>query len=533
MTPNRDPFRIVPALSVVVLAWLALFPISSVDAYYHLAVGHRILAERSIPARGVGSATLGQAPWHDNEWGFQVVAAIVGRTSRDPDGVLVLTPAGRRGLVLLRALCLAATLALLSAQMARSGVHALARAVAVWVAAFLTFGNLFWDVRPQILSYLAFAAVSYLLERDRLGTRWAAPAILAVIALWANVHGAFITGVALIGAEAAGDLTDGIFSRLGGDSRSRGLRLAVLTALAPLAACLNPHGWSQVVHPFLYMLHPEIHAANAEWERPDLLHLPLLVLTTLAMIAGLVANGRPRIAEALRLAAFSLLFSTAIRHLPLVALVFVPIATAHLVGASRRGGWRRHLDPTGSRWGPSWQRGLAATGLAIAVVVLSGAKFVSLRPRFEERTSRPMPERSVRFLARERVEGNGLNEYRFGGFLMFRMYPAERVFMDGRNDLYGAFRSDVFDRILFTQAGWRPIWDDAVRRYDVGWVLVDEKEPIVDALRGDPEWLTGPGGAVPVVVERPGEEGIAVLLRNTESNRERLPRLLALARGGA
>jgi hypothetical protein len=46
------------------------------------------------------------------------------------------------------------------------------------------------------------------------------------------------------------------------------------------------------------------------------------------------------------------------------------------------------------------------------------------------------------------VEGAGFNAYRFGGFLMFRLYPGERVVMDGRNDLYREFRTDVYNRIL-------------------------------------------------------------------------------------
>ena len=85
------------------MAWLALFPITSVDSYYHLATGRRILDEGRIPSRGVGSATFGTAPWHDNEWGFQVLAASIGRTDRGADGLLRLTFAGRVGLVLLRA----------------------------------------------------------------------------------------------------------------------------------------------------------------------------------------------------------------------------------------------------------------------------------------------------------------------------------------------------------------------------------------------------------------------------------------------
>ncbi len=528
MRADRADLRWTPLAAILVLAWLALFPITSVDAYYHLATGRRILDEGAIPTRGVGSATFGEAPWHDNEWGFQVLAALVGRTARDADGVVVLTPLGRAGLVLLRALCLAATLALLSAQMARLGVEPLTRAVALMLAGFLTFGNLFWDVRPQILSYLALAATGYLLERDRGGARWAAPAILGVVTLWANVHGAFVIGVALVGAEGAGEMIEGLVHRgEGGPAKRRGARLLVLAALAPLAACLNPHGWRQVVHPLLYMVRPEIHEANLEWERPDLLHLPLFLLTVALLVVSLLARRRARLAELLRAGAFLALFLTAIRHLPLVVLVLVPIVASAISGAARRGGAWRNLEPTGPRFGKPAVRLAAAALLVVAIVALSGARFIGPIPRFEERAAWPMPEREVRFLAREGVEGNGFNAYRFGGFLMFRLYPAERVFMDGRNDLYGAFRASVYDVILDARPGWQEAWDRAVERYRIGWVLVDSKDPLVAGLREKGGWLEPAASAG----ERDPGTGIALLLRDTPANRGRVR--AAQAPGGA
>ena len=241
--------KLLPSIAIAAAIWLALFPISSVDAYYHLATGRRILDDRAIPTRGVGSATFGQAAWHDNEWGFQVLAALVGRTEREPGGVLVLTPLGRVGLVAMRAAALAATLALLAATMARLGAGPVLGASGVWLAAFLTFGNLFWDVRPQILSYAALAALCFLLERAREGRRFALPACLGVIALWANVHGAFVIGLGLLVCEAAGEWIE---ARRAAPHRARAWRLTATALGAPIAACLNPSGFKQLVHPFVY-----------------------------------------------------------------------------------------------------------------------------------------------------------------------------------------------------------------------------------------------------------------------------------------
>jgi hypothetical protein len=467
-----------PTIAIAACAWLALFPITSVDAYYHLATGRRILDEHAIPHRGVGSATFGAAPWHDSEWGFQVLAALVGRAEVDPSGVLVLTPAGRAGLVVLRAAMLAATLALLSAAMTSAGVGPALRALAVWLAAFLTFGNLYWDIRPQIFSYAAFAAVAYLLERRRHGVPWALPAALVVVALWANVHGAFVVGLGLIACDAAGAWIEAARAPA---RRAEAWSLTAAAAAAPLAACVNPAGVSQLLHPFVYLRRPEIYAGNNEWTRPDLLHLPLLV-TTLALLAGALAAGaRPRPAQLLRVALFSALALSAIRHLPFAALAIVPVL------AEAAGAWGERA----ARWPTA--RSLGALALASAAIVgLSGAKFIGLVPRFAEQPSRALPEHEVRTLAAIPSLGPGFNAYRFGGFLAFRLYPREVVFMDGRNDLYGTFRTEVYDRIRDAAPGWRAQWDDAIARYRLRWVLIDASEPLAAELATDPAWRRAP-----------------------------------------
>lgn len=494
-TDRTESFRWTPAVAIAAMAWLALFPITSVDAYYHLATGRWMLDHQEIPDRGIFSATFGDRPWHDNEWGFQVLVASIGVAEVSADGVLELTRGGTVALILLRALALAATLALLSAQMARAGVPALTRATAVVLAAFLTFNNLFWAIRPQILTYLAVAATTYLLGRDRDGCRWAGWAILGIIALWANVHGAFIIGIVLLGAETIGAAID---------RSPRFQRLALWTALAPLAACLNPHGYLQVLHPFVYLLRPEIHAGNAEWTRPDFLHLPLFVLTAVLLVIAMARAGRPRMDDVVRAVAVVGLLTTAIRHLPIAALVLAPMLAVYGLAAVRR---RGRSSP-----GPA-----VAAVATICIVVLSGAKFVGPVPEFTERTVRPMPEQAVRWIAGSGVEGAGFNAYRFGGFLMFRLYPSERVFMDGRNDLYEEFRDGVYNPIRTTEPGWEGMWRDAVRDHEVGWVLLDRGDPLVDALG-----RVGAGWIGPFETDGEGAATIALLVRDTPDNRARV-----------
>lgn len=502
--------RYLPRLIVVGLAWLALFPITSVDAYYHLATGRRILDSGAIPRVGVGSATFADRPWHDNEWGFQVVAAALAHADRDESGVWVLTPGSRVRLIILRAVCLGLTLAVLSAHMALAGVDPLSRSVGLVLAAFLTFGNLFWTLRPQIFGYLLLAVTAYAVERDRQEKRGLALIALAVVTLWANVHGSFVLGIAVLATEAAGEWIDVL--RSAATSRSRAWRLTLVTLLAPAAACLNPHGYHQLLHPFLYVSQPEIYSGNAEWTRPDLRYLPLLEATAVLLVVALVARGRGRSADVLRSALFLVLAGSAIRHLPLAALVWVPILAASLSAAASRGGRRGKLLPTGPGGGRRLPTRMGAAALIVTtIVLLSGAKFIGVLPRFEERPVSPMPEREVRHIATHPPVGAVFNSYRFGGFLMFRLYPRDVAFMDGRNDLYRSFTHEVYNPILKALPGWRDLWSRAVREHDIRWVLIDAREELAKELSADPAWQLenlGPGGGA----DDPGA-GVVLLSR--------------------
>ena len=524
MIPRRDdrPFRWAPAFAIATMAWLALFPITSIDAYYNLAVGRFILEHREIPSTGVFSATFGDRPWHDNEWGFQVLVAALGRTTRDADGLTHLSASGRAALIGLRAAALTATLALLALQMRRAGVDPLSRGVAVLLVAALTFNNLFWDIRPQIATYVLLAATTWLLGLDRGGMRAAPWLTLPVVAVWANLHGAFVVGIAVLWVEAAGAIVER-------DPRAR--RLAMVAALAPVAACLNPHGVAQLTHPFLYMLHPEIHAGNAEWMRPVLWRLPLFVTTVAATVVSLIAAGRPRMADALRVAVFGGLGVSALRHLPLAAVVLVPVLAEYATRASARGGVRHALLPTGPGRPVGARAAAAVLGVA-AIAALSGAKFVGAVPRFEERMVRPMPEAGVRLLARAGVDGPGLNAYRFGGFLMFRQYPDARVFMDGRNDLYREFRDSVYNPLLRAAPGWREALAEAVGRWGIEWILIDAAEPLAAALAGEPGWLPGDGRPGWVTDGAPGAS-VVLFLREQPANRVAAARIETWLNEGA
>jgi len=145
-------------------------------------------------------------------------------------------------------------------------------------------------------------------------------------------------------------------------------------------------------------------------------------------------------------------------------------------------------------------------------VALSGAKFIGPWPRIREQPLRPMPEQALRVLT-EREPGDGqpavFNAYRFGGFLMYRLYPREVAFMDGRNDLYLDFRDRVYNPILTTDHGWRQLWEQSIRRYGIRWAMLDETDPLSLQLDRDPVWHSAG-----VLDGNAGTDGVVLWERN-------------------
>jgi hypothetical protein len=64
----------------------------------------------------------------------------------------------------------------------------------------------------------------------------------------------------------------------------------------------------------------------------------------------------------------------------------------------------------------------------------------------------------VNFLEREGVDGRLFNDVRFGGYLIWRRHPAAKVFIDGRNEIYGDLLRDI-GHALEGPVSWKTLID--------------------------------------------------------------------------
>ena len=77
-----------------------------------------------------------------------------------------------------------------------------------------------------------------------------------------------------------------------------------------------------------------------------------------------------------------------------------------------------------------------------------------------------------------------MNYFPWGGYLLFRLWPEYRVFIDGQTDFYGEDLTRTYEKILTLDEGWK-FWLD---KYQINWVIFPQDSRLIMALRQDPGW---------------------------------------------
>jgi len=484
-------------LALVIVFFLSLNPISITDFWWQAKTGELIVRNGSIPRLDPFSWTAKGEPWVVHEWLAEVFFYFA--ATRLPDWMLLGYKCGLGvlacGLVLVRG-------------WARSGSVVLGIVAALWAAFIL---RNYTDLRPQMFSFVLLVGVLLALDEYRAGRLerlpWALP---VVFALWANLHGGVVVGLVLVGLWVAGEaLSAWLF-----DESKEGLSELVLgVAVSCVAVALNPNGFRVYTYPFEVLGHPEVMDYITEWYAPTSRNIamrPFLTLLLACLGTLAVARGAAgvRLGDALVLCASGYAALMAQRNTATFGLVAAPLLVAGLAAL-----WRdaAPLERVRELFRPAALRAAALLpllcGLALLLVwVVRHYQIPWSRPGtwYEYGTAMAsFPRDAVRKMQDGAWEGPLYNDYEWGGYLIWKLYPTHPVFIDGRAEVY--YPSKVFDdemRIHRVADGWH----EALDRRGVEVVLTNRFEPLAAALSRTPGWKRAFDGPVEVVFVRDAEE---------------------------
>ncbi len=465
--------------------------IRSYDVWWHLQLGQDIIRTGDIALYDQYSHTAAGNFRPPQQWLFEVMQAAAYSIGQN------------EALVWLRMILAALALGLLAVLLVcRRSSYLLTVVILVLVAA-ASMPNL--TCRPHLMMPLLLLVLLSLLDgsTSRPWLKWLVPLLFV---LWANTHASFTLGLAIVGFWMAHRAL-GSRDRLAEGLRfsAPGLVEGASLLLACVAACvLNPARLKLMLYSLDYLpggAHAWATRVVQEWQAPTLASLEMAAMTLILIGGALVVLLRIRQVSLFELLLAGLMVMMGLRWgraaMPaaiVMAWVVAPVLSEWVRGVSPGlMGWRRGSEDEPERLLP----------VALAVVMLVGVLAIS-RPVVAKRALNEnlFPVAAADWIDSHDLAGNMYNPYHWGGYLIHRLYPRHRVFMDGRVDMYG---KEVFKDWL-TIRETREGWEQVAERYNVQWGIVQPGVPLAVAVRSSANWKVMYEDAEAVVFVR-GEEG--------------------------
>jgi hypothetical protein len=460
------------------------------DVWWHVKNGQNILDTHRWPTTDPYSFTVAGTPWLSYEWLGDVLFGAVARLG------------GFRGLDLL---LITLSSAILIALYAYAGLRAgNSKAGFVTAAGLYALVTPSLSLRPQMLGYLFIILTLIALERFRQKKPRALWFLPPLFLLWINTHGSWVIGLAVFLVFLAGGLVNfrfgGIDAQRWSTKERLHLEVAFLVCLAAIP--LTPYGTRLAAYPFTVASSLPVNIANVlEWQP-----MPFDTLTGKIFLGFLLGYLGLQVAFALTWRFHELLLflggtALACLHFRFV-LLFVPFFAPVLVTML-------------AHWLPRYERdkdkyflnALLMIGMAVGMVHY----FPSIED-LEEKVAQRFPVRAVDYLRHHSVPGPMYNIYFYGGYLIWAL-PEQKVFIDGRGDLYeigGAF-SDYLEAAYLKPSAFA-----VLRAYRIQSCLLDRGGALATVLLKHPDWR----------LEYSDDVSVLFVRRDT-STLPNLPRVLA------
>ncbi|MBF0619108.1 MAG: hypothetical protein HQL19_02955 [Candidatus Omnitrophica bacterium] len=483
------------------LAFAATIEVKDYDIWLHMGMGKFILNHHVVPDVDVLSCSIAGKPWVNHEWLFQVIVYKV-RALWGFDGLIYM----QVGVVLLTFL----TLLLLAYRKDRQFL------IAVLFFFMMQIYQSRFTIRPDIFSLLFFVFFISILSAH-IQKRWSIAALFLLQVLWSNMHGFFIFGPMLVflallaevmkrylpmpaAWKEEGRLTDEEYGRL---------KAAFVFVL--LATLINPLTLRGATYPFgvLFGLAGESkiffeHITELQhplaWSTLFSLddQVPYKVLIFLSLITFIFNRRRIDISAALLWLGFFGFSLVAVRNLIYFAAVAFLVMMTNCANLRLR-------DIVPFRFAD--RRFVPLTGFMVKVILIcffvSEGNGMAWHGYFDldayERKSeflgvaqRGFPIKAVDFLEKNNIRGNFFNDFNSGAYLVGRVYPNVRVFIDGRTEVYGAAFFKEYEEIMTD--GNEKTFDAAVVKDHLTGILINNSvgnfpAALLSLIQKKKEWV--------------------------------------------
>lgn len=421
------------------------------DAYLHVAIGRSIIDKGTLPHTDPFSATMGGAHYVAYEWLSQVMFALAYRLG------------GWAAAAALGAASAAAAFGLLTRTLLLrwQPVPAL---LAIMAALVLVAPHIL--ARPHVLALPLLVAWIAALIRASDFARPPSPWLLPLMTLWANLHGSFIFGLAMVGAIGAEAVWQAPKSAQVQTAKS----WIVFGLLSLAAACITPYGPEIILAAVRTLALGQALTVINEWQPQDFTRLGAYEIVVLGAAGFALWRGvrLPLFRTVMLLGVLHLSLSQS-RHADLLGLLAPLLLLKPLADQFDTLAATRAAAPQ-QRWLP------AAAGLLAIAAIVGGAAALrgSVAP-----AANVTPANALAAVK----NGPLFNSYEFGDYLDF---AGVAPFIDGRTELYGQAFMLRYNRAVTLQdlPDFLKLLDD----YRIKTTLLMPQTPAVALLDRLPDW---------------------------------------------
>ncbi len=427
--------------------------IANPDTFYDLKTGQYILDNFKIPTQDIFSLPAYGADWVPHEWLAQIIFYSVYAIS------------GFFGLIVFCALLGVLTYFILWRLAFKKGANFYLSILILFILSYLTLE--LWVPRPQIFSYLSFAILIYFLEsyRDKPDKKYLIGSMLTIW-FWANTNASFVLGLVIMVFYL---FSEAISSRWRGwsgknlsskDIKKLGIAAAGSVLLGVFA---TPSGYNGLLYSF-YVQEVANYLGVLEWKPITIflyevqaqIFVVMIFLTDAFLAWWFFFRKESRDMTFLGLVfGVSLLPFISIRHVGFWPIaLFVPAAMS--LSVALKNFLARFSD-----------KAFGIFLLVIGIIFISGRLLWIPKSLINEKI---IPVKAVDFIKENGIRGPLFNLYNEGGYLIFRLWPEDKVFIDGRSEVYRGRPIIEFFTIFGLHPGWEKLTDE---KYGLNYFLFD------------------------------------------------------------
>lgn len=322
------------------------------------------------------------------------------------------------------------------------------------------------EVRPEVFGYLFGAIFLWrLLAYKKGGASASCLWLLPIFSiLWVNLHISFFVGILLIGVfwlealirEAAvpfllrKKINSGVF---GGKIK----KLTIILAACLAGAFLNPNTWRGVLYPLKIFENYGYRIVENQsiWflekyglDNPNLLHFEaVFILMSASFINVFIKRKDIKISNLLLFGVFSAMAWFGLRNLTFFGFFMLPVLTFNLYAIIPK----------------KLKKDVLLYNLSLLAIAMLAIVFIDLNSHEQLANSfkglrfglAPGNKNSAEFFKEQNFEGPIFNNYDSGSFLIYELYPKEKVFVDNRPEAYPAeFFENVYVPMQEEETEW-------------------------------------------------------------------------------